>query len=144
MEPPWLPTPLLGSKRKTTDSSPSPRKNGHPNNTGSSSGSKKLKLNDDKNDIADQDDLDEREREAIMLADGFEKTMSRDEKRRMKKENAKAAQKAVSRRDSPDRLRSRTTISEISPGVGFVEETADTQLRYGGVQEREEYHHRCK
>jgi hypothetical protein len=109
MDPPWLQTPLPGTKRKSTDSSPSSSRKKH--NNGDGPQSKKTKLNDgDGSDdgaaspevnMTNKLDLDEREREAIMLADGFEKAMSRDEKRKMKKESAKAAQKAVSRGPFP-------------------------------------------
>jgi hypothetical protein len=42
-------------------------------------------------------DMDEREGQSIVLADGFEQVMSRDAKRKMKKASVKEAQKAVSR-----------------------------------------------
>lgn len=97
MDPPWL---QVGHKRKTTDSSPSPsRKDNIANGT---SQSKKTKLNDeDSDDMASPKpnpvDMDERERQSIMLADGFEQVMSRDAKRKMKKASVKEAQKAASR-----------------------------------------------
>lgn len=59
-------------------------------NLAGGSGSKRLKLDDADNDSEDKD------HDSIMLADGFEKVMTRDEKRKMKKDSAKAAQKAVS------------------------------------------------
>jgi hypothetical protein len=84
MEPPWLTVPL-NNKRKKTDLSPSPTKS----SSDEASSSKKLKLNE----IENADD--------IMTEDGFEKVLTKEEKRKMKKESAKAAQKAVSSVDSP-------------------------------------------
>ena len=83
MEPPWLTVPI-NNKRKTSALSPSPTKQ----SPDQASSSKKLKLNE----ISDVDD--------IMTEDGFEKVLTKEEKRKMKKESAKAAQKAVSDLDS--------------------------------------------
>jgi len=79
MEPPWLTVPT-NNKRKKSALSPSPTQS----SPDQASSSKKLKLNEISN-------VDE-----IMTEDGFEKVLTKEEKRKMKKESAKAAQKAVS------------------------------------------------
>jgi hypothetical protein len=89
--PPWLTVPI-SNKRKKSDSSPSPSKSA---TSDGASLSKKLKL-----DQGPETPLDE----AMSSEEGFEKVLTKEEKRKMKKDSAKAASKAVSRLRSMVRL----------------------------------------
>lgn len=135
MDPPWLQVPLGSAKRKMKEISLSPRNNSELTlaDLAGGSGSKRLKLDDADNDSEDKD------HDSIMLADGFEKVMTRDERRKMKKESAKAAQKAVSL----------GLGSYVGVRVEFklmerqgAEETACPKLCYRRVPKWEEYHDR--